>query len=591
MKAGGHAPMILPSVVRITSKSSDAIRALRRTPPWAVVVVCVVALALTWFGWKLLGMREQDSLTIDLAAEEFPATFVAYSSAPLGLGATEYPIPPEEVTPLNVEARAATVSVTPLGGANPQSRGNEVWLVQVTSEYARVGGVDWAKMALPEPWIVSGESALNAPGTPVPLSVGLDAGAYVDATLVTHPWSGRVRIDAAGRSREIDLYTPDSGANTFRLMLPVSPEAPRRVAQTIPRAAGDITLGFSDGPQTVRLTGAQRRGASVWNWKPETADDTVLGPGVKVLARDSGGVLIGVPDGGGWVRLANTAQSYWFPRLNDVAVVLGTWLVALGLGLLGAAVIGALAGTVAVFGSLRPSHSSGAPARSRRQVLVDGILLVAASAWLFVLVGGALLGVREVAAQVESAKAFRAQGVTALIPSSDNIGDWISSTPGVRRWWGTRPAPRPDGGDYLKVLSRESGETIADILGFAALRAQKGGVPFKTVIIPNDLEALYGQKPFFEREGMGDIGWQKLPDVGAFFTDVAYVERNYDPVLTEQQLAGIPGTKQSQPAWSALVVSEAPAGASGTWVLYAVRTSPRKYALVPIEASPMGQRP
>lgn len=571
--------------------SSEAIRSLRRTPRWVVVVVCVLALVLTWFGWKLLGMSEQDSLTIDLAAEEFPAASATYSSAPFGLGGTEHPIPPEGVTPLNVEARATTISVTPLGQANPKSAGNEVWLVKVTSEYASAGGVDWAQMTLPEPWTVSGESALNAPGTPVPLSVGLDAGAYVDATLVTHPWSGRVRIDAGGRSREVDLYAPDSGVNTFRLMLPVSPDAPRRIARTIPRAAGDITLGFSDGPRTVRLMGAQRQGSAVWNWNPEAADDTVLGPGVRVLARDSGGVLIGVPDGGGWVRLANTAESYWLPRLKDVAVVFGTWLVAVGLGLVGVAVAGALAGTGAVFGSLRPSRPSSAPARSRRQALVDGIILVAASAWVFILVGGALLGVQEVAAQVESAKAFRAQGVAALVPSSNNIGDWISTSPRLWRWWAGRPTPRPDGGDYLKVLSRESGETIADILGFAALRAQKAGVPFTTVIIPNDLEALYGEKPFFEREGMGDIGWQKLPEVGAFFADVDYVKRNYDPILTEQQLAGIPGAKQSQPAWSALLVGEAPAGASGTWVLYAVATSPRKYALVPIEASPMGQRP
>lgn len=587
--------MALPSAERIASRSSDAIRALRRTPPWAVVLACVLALTLTWFGWKVLGLSEQDSLTIDLAAEEFPTPFLAYSSAPFGLGGAEHSIPPEDVTPPKVEARAATITVTPLGEPNPQSSGNEVWLIEVASEYARVGGGDWKQLALPRTWTVSGESALNAQGTPVPLSVGLDAGAYIDATLVTHPWSGRVRVEAGGRSRDIDLYAPASGQNKFRLMLPVSPQASQRVVKTIPRAAGDLTLGFSDGPRTVRLVGAQRRGAAVWNWNPEATDDTELGPGVKVLARDTGGVALEIPDGGGWVRLSGTAEPYWTPRLGDLAVVLGTWLAIVGLCLVGVAVAGALAGVVTVFGSLRPARASGGPASGRRQALVDGIILAVASTWLFVLVGGALLNVYEVAALVRTTKANRALGVATLVPSRDNIGDWIALSPRVSRWWAGRPVPRPDGGDYLRVLSRESGETIADILGVAVSRRQKAGMPFEQVIIPNDLEALYGQEPFYGSKGVGEkevrIGWQVLQKVAEFFTDVPYVEKDYNPVLKERQLAGIPGTQQSVPEWSALVVGEAPEGASGTWVLYALPTSPRKYVLVPIETSPLGQRP
>lgn len=575
--------------------SSDAMRHLRRTPPWVVVAVAVMALVLTWLGWKIVGMNEPDSLTVEMAAEEFPTAAVSYSVGPFGLGGSEHPILAEEVALPKVAAHPATLTVTPLGQPNTRSRGKEIWLVEVSSEYARVGGAEWKQMSLPAPWVVSGESALNAQGAPVPLPVGLEAGAYIEARFVTHAWSGRVRIDAGGQGREIDLYSRDSGQGTFRLLLPVAPGTNRRVVKTVPRAAGDLTLRFPDGAQTVQLEGAERRGASRWTWNRAGTDDLVLGPGVKVLGRDAGGVTIGVPEGGGWVRFAETAASYWTPRPKDLAVVLGAWLVVIGLGLFGLAVAGALAGAVALVGSFVPSASAGASARERWHAGVDAVLLIAVSAWLFVLVGGALLSAREVAEKVGDAKASRATGATVTTPRWDNLVDWAPASPRVWQWWAGRPLPRPDGEDYLRVLSRESGETIADILGVEVARTQAAGMPVKQVIIPRDLKALYGQEPFYVSQGVGGresrIRWQVLQDVATFFTDVPYVERAYDPVLTEAQFSALPGVSESEFTGSALSVVKAPEGASGTWVLYALPTTPRTYALVPIEASPEGQRP
>ncbi len=575
--------------------SGDAVGALRRVPRWAVAAACVLALALTWSGWKLSGLSQQDSLTLDVASGALSRAYVGYSSAPFGLPTRQHPIAPQEVTPPKVAARATTVTVTPLGQANPKSQGNEVWVVEVASEYARVGGPQWAQMALPQPWKASGESALNAQGAPVPLPVGLDAGAYVDVRLVTHPWSGRVRIDAAGSSQEVDLYASESGQKTFRLLLPVSPDVPRRITTTIPRAAGDLTLGFSAGPQTVVLAGAQRRGAADWTFGPQAADALALGPGVKVLGRESGGVRIEIPEGGGWVRLHGTAVSYWTPRLKDLAVVLGIWLVILGVCLLGLAAYGAVAGAVAVFGALRPARPGGWSARGRWQGVVDGVFLVAVCVWLFVLVGGALQVVREVTVRVANAEEARVKDATVLVPSRDNLAAWAPESPRLWRWWAQRPVPHTDGGDYLRVLSRESGETIADILGVAVARLQTQGATVERVIIPRDLEALYGQPPFSIGQGVGGnqvrIGWQDLRDTAAYFTDVPFTEKSYDPVLTEQELAGIPAISGSEPAWSSLVVAGAPPAASGTWVLYAMPTTPRRYLLIPIESAPEGRRP
>lgn len=577
------------------SKSSDATQALRNSPPWLVVTVCVVALGLAWFGWKLLGMSERDLFSFDIAAQELPAVSVSYSTAPFGLAEKAHPILAEEVALPKVAARPATLTVTPLGQANPRSGGNEIWLVEVASEYARVGGAAWKQMALPAPWQASGESALNSKGAPVPLSVGLNVGAYIDARLVTHPWSGRIRIDAGGQGREVDLYSPESGQNTFRLLLPVAPGTARGVATKVPRAAGDLALKFSEGPQNVRISEVQRRGASTWRWNPDAADETVLGPGVTVLARDSKGLSVSIPEGGGWVRLSSTAAPYWAPRLKDLAVVLGVWLVILGVGLLGVAVAGGLAGAVTLFGSFHLSRPSDTPARERVRVAVDAFLLIAVSVWLFVTVGGALLGVQEVVAKFGAARAARATGATALVPRWDNIADWAPTSPRVWRWWAGRPVPRTDGGDYLRVLSRESGETIADILGVALARTQEGGQPVEQVIIPRNLTALYGQEPFYTGDGVGGrkikIGWQNLQEVGAFFNDVPYFEREYDPVLTEQQLSQLPGFAGSKSAASVLLVGKARRGASGTWVLFALPTTPRTYVLVPIESLPTGRRP
>lgn len=577
------------------SKSRDAMRAIRHTPPWVVVAACMLALALTWLGLKLLSMSDRDSFSIDIATEEFPTVSLSYSVAPFGLGQKEHPIRAEEVAPPRVAARPATLTVTPTGQANARSRGNEVWLVEVSSEYSRVAGASWQQMILPKPWVVSGESALNAQGAPVPLSVGLDAGAYIDARLVTHPWSGRVLMEAGGHSREVDLYSPDSGQNVFRLLLPVAPGTARSVVKTVPRAAGDLTLEFSEGPQELRIADAQRRGASNWTWNPEAADDVVFGPGVKVLDRDSGGLSILVPEGGGWVRLSNTAPPYWAPRLKDLAVILGIWLVVVGVVLLCVGAVGASAGMAVLFGSFGTSGSSGTPVPGRRQAAFDGIILIVVSAWMVALVGGVLLGVQEVAVQAGAIRAARATDAAALVPGWDNIADWLPATSRVRRWWAGRPAPRPDGGDYLQVLSREPGETIADILGVAVARQKQAGVPVEQVIIPRDLTALYGQEPFYISEGVGGrrvkIWWQNLRDVGKFFTDVPYLERDYYPVLTEQQLSQIPGFDGSGSPGSVLLLGVPPEAASGTWVLYALPTTPRTYALVPIEALPTGQRP
>lgn len=587
--------MASPTAERIDSTGSDAVRAKRRPPKWVVVGACVLVFSLTWFGWKLSGLSRQDSLTVDLAAGDLSTAFIAYSSAPFGLGGRQHAVTPQEVTPPKVDARATTVTVTPLGQANPDSQGNEVWLAEVASEYARVGGEHWARMALPQPWTASGESALNASGRPVPLSVDLDAGAYVDVRLVTHPWSGRVRIDAGGSSQEIDLYAPESGQGVFRLLFPVSPQAPRRMTKTIPRAAGDLTLGFSDGPHTVLLADVRRQGATEWRFGPEAVKRLVPGPGVKVLGLNSGGARIEIPEGGGWVRLPDTAEPYWAPRLKDLAVVFGMWLLIVGVCLLGLASYGVLAGVVAVTGSLRPSRPNGAPARGRWQAVVDGILFVAASAWLFVLVGGALQVVREVSIRVTAAETARVNDATMLTPSWTNIGVWAPESPRLWRWWARRPVPNPDGGDYLRVLSRESGETIADILGVAVARLQKQGVTVERVIIPRDLEALYGQPPFYFGRGVGGrqvrIGWQDLRETAAYFTDAPFAEKAYNPVLSEQELAAIPGIGGTEPARSTMLVADAPQGASGIWVLYAMPTSPRRYALVPIEVSPQGRRP
>lgn len=290
----------------------------------------------------------------------------------------------------------------------------------------------------------------------------------------------------------------------------------------------------------------------------------------------------------------NAAVPQWGRWAANLTVVAGSWVALVALALLGFAALGILAGIATAVGLPRsPGPASDTPLRQR---LADGALLIVVCAWLCLLLGGALLTAAEMLAKAKPViDQQAAAGAPASATRPPTLFEWASQTPRFMRWWGVRPLPGADGGSYTDVLSREQGETVVFMIGSAVSRAQKQGYTVSRVLIPRDLEALYGREPadtgLLVDGSEFKIGWLSLEEVAELFTESPMVATDYDPVLTEQHLATIPLADGDDPESAIVSIGEPASSASGTWVLHAIPGTPRRYVLVPTEASPIGQRP
>ena len=157
---------------------------------------------------------------------------------------------PEQVTPLSPR-QEVNVTVTPMGKRNPASGGSEVWVRSVSSDVETVSAERWADFAAPDGWKVESGSMLAA-GEARPLEVPLRATGYVDVTLLSHPWSGSVRISAGGEARVVDLYSSETADKVIRVFPPLSTAATQRIVMDLPSSTESFTVGF-EGPEVVRL--------------------------------------------------------------------------------------------------------------------------------------------------------------------------------------------------------------------------------------------------------------------------------------------------------------------------------------------------
>lgn len=158
----------------------------------------------------------------------------------------------------------------------------------------------------------------------------------------------------------------------------------------------------------------------------------------------------------------------------------------------------------------------------------------------------------------------------------------------------------PDGGDYLRVLSRQSaGHSLGSVMGTVIARKEAEGSVFERVFIPRDRAPLLGYVPITEGHkadgSVYSVPWQPYQEYADAFTAVPLIDADYDPVLSTSELQSIENISRVQritgnETGSFSIADQSP-GASGDWVLYSIPTVPRKYILVPVELSPTGRRP
>lgn len=139
------------------------------------------------------------------------------------------------------------IKITPLGSSNPESKGEEVLLVGVSD--ASGFGLEASSELAPEGWdlmtdVAAGDEfgVLDYAYRAHSGSLELECGLRGRLAFITHPWSGKVQIEAGEDSVEIDLYSGTTSVLFIDLpggqQSPATPSVLRRMAMRAPAADG-----------------------------------------------------------------------------------------------------------------------------------------------------------------------------------------------------------------------------------------------------------------------------------------------------------------------------------------------------------------
>jgi len=227
----------------------------------------------------------------------------------------------------------------------------------------------------------------------------------------------------------------------------------------------------------------------------------------------------------------------------------------------------------------------------RSKPLADKIMLIAVVLCLAIaLVRVGLVVVTVPYAMYKNSVAVPAAGGA----SSKSVGSRVAHSWTWLTWWGGRPNPHRDGGNYLGVMSRHiTSRNLGCVIGVLLEKDNAKGYGITRVIVPSDMTALYGEESgnLMKRADGTEFRtyWAPISRDAAIFSDVPVKTRKYDPVLTAAQSAALRTTaglkEQSKEFW----VAKPRVGGSGQWILYAsVTGEKRDYFFIPLELSPAG---
>ena len=177
-------------------------------------------------------------------------------------------------------------------------------------------------------------------------------------------------------------------------------------------------------------------------------------------------------------------------------------------------------------------------------------------------------------------------------PPTIRITERVARSGPFTSWWSERRVPYREGGDYFGVLAQHAAaRTLGCVIGVVAERDRAAGVAFERVLVPTDVEALYGEESgtrMTRADGTEFRSyWASPTREASWFTDVLVERSPYDPVLSSEESArlddaGVKLVKRSK----SFFVADAPEGASGQWILFVRPGEVREYLLLPFELSP-----
>jgi hypothetical protein len=240
---------------------------------------------------------------------------------------------PDDVEIVSGPGRDTTLTITPLGPLTERSEANEVWVLGVRSQMDKIDLREVAQGQLPGGWREQDGVLVTADDEPEPLVVPVRVGNSVAVEMISHPWSGGVRIQADGAKQDVDLYNRSSGRRVAGLILPVSLDDLQRLKLQVPVATKSVTLRFTGEPGEFRLRKATLSGSQEGSWRPTDVDALALGPGFQKLATTRDVVTLRKGTGAGEVTI----------NLKDEDAQRGTlWLSLLSLVVLSVAFMGAL---------------------------------------------------------------------------------------------------------------------------------------------------------------------------------------------------------------------------------------------------------
>lgn len=186
-----------------------------------------------------------------------------------------------------------------------------------------------------------------------------------------------------------------------------------------------------------------------------------------------------------------------------------------------------------------------------------------------------------IVSEVTSLPAVRSDAAPGLV-------DRVTSTRTFESWWGGRRVPYREGGDYLGVLSRHSAErSLGCVIGVMASRYQAEGVALKSILTPADRVRLLDQHPgtVFELVG-GDTAqgrWAPISYNVAWFSDVPVVEKEYDPVITADQVEALELHAGLKKAARKVFVPDLIPQHSGVWAVYRMPGADAGFLFVPTD--------
>lgn len=175
-----------------------------------------------------------------------------------------------------------------------------------------------------------------------------------------------------------------------------------------------------------------------------------------------------------------------------------------------------------------------------------------------------------------------------------SLGSRLAGSGPWRNWWGGRPNPHRDGGDYLGVMSRHiTSRNLGCVTGVLIERNNAKGYGIAQVIVPADTDALIGEATgnLMKRADGTEFRtyWAPISRDVALFSDVPIITQKYDPVLRPLQAENLRKTAGLKEQSREYYVAKPKPGGAGTWVLYADATAEKRhYVLIPLEASPLG---